>query len=72
MVGKSLYGFPDLKILKDRNEKQIHTNFEKETSKILGEGRGFGLAMVNNEKIENFRIHDDHKEVNNHVQFLTD
>ena len=54
MVGKSLYDFPDLKSLKERNEKQVHTNFEMETSKVLGEGASFGLAMVNNEKLENY------------------
>ena len=48
------------------------TNFEMETSKVLGEGHEFGLAMMTNEKTENFKENDEFKEVNNHVQFLTD
>ena len=72
MVGKSLYNFPDLKTLKERNEKQVHTNFELETSKVLGKGHEFGLAMMNNEKLENHKEQNENQEINNHVQFLTD
>ena len=42
------------------------------THSDLGEGHEFGLAMMTNEKTENFKENDEFKEVNNHVQFLTD
>ena len=32
--------------------------FERETSQVLGEGKEFGLAMMTNEKTENYKEND--------------
>lgn len=72
MVGKSLYDFPALNVLQERNEKQVMSDFEKETNKILGTGAQFGLAMMTHEKTEHvIEEEDEEQEINDHVQFLT-
>ena len=53
MIGRSLYDFPEIGVLQERNEKQVMTNFETETKRMLGEGDKFALAMVDHEKTEN-------------------
>lgn len=72
MVGKSQYNFPNMKTLAERSEKQALNDFEKETSRALGQGSEFGLAMMHNDKTENYKEEETPEEINSHVKFLTE
>ena len=47
--------------------KQVQTNFENETKKVLGDETSFGLAMVGHEKDENYKADEPPHEINNHI-----